>query len=267
MEGAITRDVAPFFPLPSYISDLSHDLRSSCDTDVMSCKSNLPQELPGAGEAIAILADLDSTVLWLTRELESSKGGVWLNVSVDAMRLLPLVHRCLCLCVPADNALCIPLDGNVLRPKIDQCFSDAVRHAIILFLAPIRRHFGPPAGGTELHVNRITEALERCLDHPSALRLQKLIFWMLAVAAVEACTLALDARWFFERMLDMCAVVGARKFGEIRRFVEHAVCQTTWLGVVMAPGLGLMIEALRVVVFQLREATGDEVDGRGRVLL
>lgn len=246
MEGAITRDVPPFFPTPSYIAAPSYDLRSPHDTDAMSCKSKLSQELPGASEVIAVLADLDLTMFWLTWELENSKGGVWSNVSVDAMRLVPLLHRCLCL--SRHDALCTSLNGDVSRSNMDQCFSDAIRYAIVLFLAPIRRYFGPPASGTELHVSRVAEALRRCLDHPSALRLQKLIFWMIAVATMEACTLALDTSWFFERILDMCAIVGAKGFGEIRSFIENSIHQTMWLGVVMAPGLNLMIEKLRTVV-------------------
>lgn len=263
MEGAITRDVAPWFPTPTYISAPSYDLRSPREKDVMSCKSKLTQELPGASEAIAILADLDFTTFWLTRELESSKGNVWLNMSVDATRLLPLIHRCLCL--SRKYAFCTSMDGDISRFNKHQCFSDAIRHAIVLFLAPIRRYFGPPASGTDLHVNHITEALQECLDHPSALRLQELIFWMITVATVEACTLALDASWFFERILDMCATVGAREFDEIRSFIEHSMCQVMWFGVIMAPGLSLMMEKLRVVVLQRREAADGEVDCRGGV--
>lgn len=247
VEGATTRDMPPFFPTPEHILVPSHDLRSPCNTEVMSPKSKLQQELPGASQAIAILIDLEYTVFWLTGEVESSNGGVWLDVSVDAMRLLPLIHRCLCL--PRKHALCTSLDGGASVVNTDQCFSDAIRHATILFLAPIRRCFGPPASGTELHLNRIKGALERCLDHRSALKLQEMIFWMIAVAAVEACTMALDASWYFERILEMCTSVGARECADIWNFVQHALSQTVWFRVVMASGLDLMMEKFQLWFF------------------
>lgn len=253
MEGAITRNVPPLFPIPSYVSAALHDLRSLCATQVLLCSPKLQQELPGASEAIAILADLEYSVFWLAREVESDHGDFWSNASVDAMRLVPLIHRCLCL--SPNDALAASIDGH----SVDQCFSDAIRHTIVLFLAPIRRRFGPPASGTELYVNHIKDAIQRCCDHQSALKLQKLLFWIIAVAAVEACTLALNASWFFDRMLEMCAIVGAKDFDDICRFIEHSIDQSMWLRVVMTPGLNLMMEKFRITVRQLVGARGNEV--------
>ena len=253
MEGAITRNVPPLFPIPSYVSAALHDLRSLCATHVFLYSPKLQQEIPGASEAIAILADLEYSVFWLAREVESDHGDFWSNASVDAMRLVPLIHRCLCL--SPNDALAASIDGH----SVDQCFSDAIRHTIVLFLAPIRRRFGPPASGTELYVNHAKDAIQRCCDHQSALKLQKLLFWIIAVAAVEACTLALNASWFFDRMLEMCAIVGAKDFDDICRFIEHSIDQSLWLRVVMAPGLNLMMKKFRITVRQLVGAKGNEV--------
>jgi hypothetical protein len=169
---------------------------------------------------------------------------------MDAYFLLPLVHRCLQLSDSNDFGH-VPKGNESSTPPCDGAFSSALRHAIILFLAPIRRWLGPPALGTDLHVTKLISALQSCLIHPATLQLQQLVFWMLVVGALEASHLQRKCQWFFSHIVDGCAILGAKRFEDVQRTVKHAMTQSVWLEDAMSPNFELMMKGLRVFMEEL----------------
>jgi hypothetical protein len=67
---------------------------------------------------------------------------------------------------------------------------------------------------------------------------------MLVAGALEACSLGLDPSWFFPRIVDGCAILGARNFHEIEAMAEHVLVQSVWLEEVMAPRMTVMMAKL-----------------------
>ena len=245
MEGAATRDVRPFFPLPVHILPSTQTLQSPRKPAVEVCLSVWTQELPAQRAIIDIFLDLDARVKWLSEQGVTHHGSLRARSDLDASYLVPLLHRCLQLSGRSALRLQAAEDEDSISCRRHDAFHEALRHAIILFLAPIRRYFGPPAGGTELHIMMLTSALELCLAHRAALDLGQLILWMVVVGGMEACSLGQDASWFFSRVVDCCTILGATRYEDVKRTVEHTMSQLIWLEEAMSSALALMMGELQ----------------------
>lgn len=254
VEGTATRDMEPFFQLPPYLLPVTQRLDLPRNATVVAWLSSWAQEFPAQQDIIDIFMDLDCTVSWLLGQLASQDGTMWARLDVDTSCLLPLLHRCLQL--SGKSASGTTTKDELFSPvPCDKDFQDALRHAIILFLAPIRRCFGLPALGTDLHITRLISALNMCLIHRATLNLQGIMFWMLVVGALEACSLGRDASCFFSRILDCCTIMGAKRFKEVREMIKFAMNQLIWLEEVMSSPFALMMEKLRIFM-EVPDTTG-----------
>ena len=258
VEGAATRDVHPFFPLPLHILPCAQTLRSPRKPAVEVCLSAWTQELPSQRAIIDIFLDLDTMITWLSEQLVTNNGSFRARSDLDASCLVPLLHRCLQLSRRDASGLQATEDEEDSFSCLPhEAFHEALRQAIILFLAPIRRYFGPPAGGTELHISKLTSALELCLVHRATLNLGQLILWMVVVGGMEACSLEQDASWFFCRIVDCCTILGAKQFEDVRKTVKHAISQLIWFEEAMSSAFALMMEKLQSFMVRRMPVVGE----------
>jgi hypothetical protein len=245
VEGAATRDVHPFFQLPLHILPSTQTLRSPRRPAVEVCLSAWTQELPSQRAIIDIFLDLDTMITWLSEQLVTYNGSFRARSDLDASCLVALLYHCLQLSRRNGSGLQATEDEDdsfsCLR---HEPFHEALRYAIILFLAPIRRYFGPQAGSTELHITKLTSALELCLVHRATLNLGQLILWMVVVGGMEACSLEQDASWFFCRIVDCRTILGAKQCEDVRKTVKHAMSPLIWLEEAMSSAFALMMEKL-----------------------
>lgn len=243
LEGAIPRDVQPFFPLPAQGPVDVGKMKIIRKPAVAACLRQWSSEFLNDAAAIDIFANLDTVVSHLANRSARDRHYLRSGVDIDEPWLLPLAHRCLRLY--GRN-----VTGENLKAKVPTSnanpFEEALRHAMLLFHALIRRCFGPPAAGMGLHVTELILALDQCLVHDSAMKLQRLIFWMLVVGAMEACNLGWDARWFFERIVDGCSILGAQEPQEVEATVQHAMSELVWLEDALSSSLALAMHQLKL---------------------
>lgn len=246
LEGAITRDMQPFFPIPKHIQPLSSTIRMSIKPRLLTALSTWACALPAQIAVIKVFADLGATVEWLSEQFAAYQPeSSWASVQLDAVYILPLCHHCLSLSQNSGIDCCT--GGNdASADEGGRCFTDALRHAIVVFLAPVRRRMGLPAPGTSLHLNNLSAALRMCLDHPATLILGEVIFWMFVAGAMEVCALKQDPSWFFERIVDACTPLGLRGYDSVRQFTVHAVTQSVWFEEALSPNFELMMAELMV---------------------
>jgi hypothetical protein len=156
VEGVISRDTQPFFQVPPYVTASTASLRRQGKPLVEEIVASWIREFPERPEVICIFADLDCTTSWLAEQSKIKESTFWTQLDVDALCIIPLLHRCLELSTsiagsePSDTSSCVFETG-------DLAFQEALRCAILLFLAPIRRCFGLPSLGVWLPV-----LLENC---------------------------------------------------------------------------------------------------------
>ena len=243
LEGAVTRDAQPYFPLPQHLLPV-HSFRWPRNRSVAKTVINWTQEFPDSLPAIHIWLDLDSRLEHLRDRFAEEGEDLWGHSEVDLLELVPLVHRCLRLSGTMMTE--VKSEEDCDTTSAGHIFQNALRHAIILFLAPIRRKFGHPAAGLDLHVSRLMSALRDCLDQPAALLTQPILFWMLVAGALEACNLARDECWFFSRILDCCTIMGAKTFADVKRVTLFSRTQLVWLDEAMDSNLASMLEKIKV---------------------
>jgi hypothetical protein len=241
VEGTATRDVEPFFQPPSYVLSSMQMLRSPRNPISAAWLSSWAEQFPAQQVVIDYFIDLDRTFSWLSGQIGPQSVTSWTNLDVDASCMLPLLHRCLQLSRRSASGLVIKDEVASPGPR-DKHFQEALRHAIILFLAPIRRYLGLPALGTYIHIRKLISAHELCLHQHAALKLQGIMFWMLVVGALETRSLRRDARWFFSHIADCCTIMGAKRFENIREAVKFAMNQLIWLEEAMSSAFALMMD-------------------------
>lgn len=108
----------------------------------------------------------------------SDTSGVW---------LVPIIQRCLEL---------IP-NGSVEAHKHEFEMQEILRHAILLFVQPIRRKFGIFTGSSIGRLCKLKALLDQHQDDWDGL--ESLLCWVLASAYFES-TLVADQEWFVEFM-------------------------------------------------------------------
>lgn len=242
MEGAISRDVQPYFQLPLHRLPSPQMLCESHNNTVRACLSAWAREFPGESTAIDIFADLELVMMWVSGQLIVHGSDFWSRADTANSWLLPLIHRCL------------QLAGRDAVNSNQRPFEHALRHAIILFLAPFRRCFGIPATGMDIHLSKLISALRQCFEHGAASRLWKMLLWMMVVGGLEGCNLGWDVSWLFARIFDGCAVIGLKEYEDVREAVCYTVHQMVWLDEALSPALDLMMERFRAYV---RHTDGD----------
>lgn len=244
--GAASRDIVPFFPLPLHLlpTPPSH---GQCKPDISKTVTTWIEEFPDQHEVINIFLDLDTMITWLIKQLNLLKMDLWRQPGLDAARLMPLIYRCVELGERRAGE-CPRQHAETATRHPDEAFKHALRHAIILFLAPIRRKFGPPASGTDLHLSKLISAFRTCLAHPVILKFQPLCFWMLLVGAMEACHLQreCDENWFFTRILNCCIIVSGTSFEKVELLVKHSMAEMIWFEAAVEEEVKSMMEELRM---------------------
>ena len=189
-------------------------------------------------DIIEVFVDLASVVGWLSQESGPENISMWMSHDWALLWLVPLLHRCLQLSSQTGPWRMIEGKTPVSTPA--NAFQEALRHSMILFLAPIRMRLGIPAGGTESRLAMLVSALDSCLVHPAASQLQRLIFWMLVAGSLEACRLGVRTRWFCLRLAPYCAKAGVMQADQIERMINRNMSEMVWIKEIMGPGLRLM---------------------------
>lgn len=216
-------------------------LSATVSACLVSWKRLLPVELT----AIYIFRDLALMITWFSEQDGVRDGSIWTQPERSARWPSLLLHRCLQLSKRT------PFNSDMTHRAVsaDGCgehFQDALRTAILLFLACIRRRYGVPAAGEELWLRQLRPALQSCLkDRRADAGLQRLIFWMLIVGGMETSILNGDVSWYCSRIVARCALVGATNLEEIKNTIERAMTGLVWLDEVMAPGLALLMENIQ----------------------
>lgn len=182
--------------------------------------------------------DLASMTVWYDQQPDLHNGTLWRQPDRFSGWAACLLHRCLELS---------PRTSRQGGRTTEAChpFQDALRLAILLFLAPTRRLFGVPVSGSEMLLAQMRSMLEFCTVHYDITGLQKLVFWMLVVGGMEAATLSADATWFCSQIVRRCASVGATESEEISDTIERAMVGLVWLDALREPGLRLLMESMR----------------------
>lgn len=258
IEGAVCRDVQPYFLLPLDIIPDPQTLKPSNDISVEPYIASWTRVFPAQQTIIEIFRDLQHVVCWLSAS-SSKDPEIWKRPPVCAIWLMPLLHRCLMLSgiSVADE----PRGEERKTPQPDEAFKNALRHAIVLFIAPIRRCFGPPAGSTELHVAKLTLALDQCLKQPVCRTLNKLVLWMLVSGGMEAGIVGTRVAWFASEIVDRCKLAGKSRYDEVREFTTRTVVRLVWLDEVMRPGFELLMGHVQDILSAKSDA--ESVSSRG----
>ena len=173
--GCCTRDIRPIFALPVHILPAVAELHSRCSArpQVEGLLSRLVKQYPSTKALSEIVRDLSVVTQYFEHESKtdsyfyqpSNKSGDW---------LVPLVHRCLDL---------VPNDSDVTG-QAELTVSEALRHATILFMQPVRRRFGINTGSSEQRVRK----LKKILQQPLAVwhGFEALLRWIIVSASTEA---------------------------------------------------------------------------------
>ena len=156
--------------------------RYSVPATVSEQLTRLVRRYPSAIEITEIMKDLSVIIQWFDDEtkldpkfyLPSNISGIW---------LLPLAHRCLEL---------IPSDSDEIEQS-ELMILEALRHATILFMQPIRRRFGVNPGPTDLRVRKLRAILQQSLDRWHGF--EALFRWIVVAARMEARMIE-DQLWF-----------------------------------------------------------------------
>jgi hypothetical protein len=197
--GCCARDMRPKFPLPVHILPAVSELRSQYSPRplVEEQLSRLVKLYPSTKVLAEIVRDLSVVIQYFKHETKtdsyfyhpSDMSGNW---------LAPLVHRCLDL---------IPDDSN-LPEEAELAVSEALRHATILFMQPVRRRFGINTGSSEQRVHRLRTILQR----PSSVwhGIEALWRWIIVSASTE--TEAIDEQLWLAGLM-----AGFESFQDLRR--------------------------------------------------
>ena len=137
---------------------------------------------PRRREIVRLFEDLSVTIRWFSEETKvnpnfyqlSNTSGVW---------IVPLIQRCLEL-IPTE------LD-EIAEPGFE--VQEVLRHALILFVQPIRRRFGIVTGSSHLRIQKLRGVLSQHLFEWGSF--DTLLRWTLVSGGVEANTLE-DQLWF-----------------------------------------------------------------------
>ena len=244
LEGATTRDVQPFFPLPSELTDKVAALRVTLDAEVSVCIRQCERAFPDQRAVLQVFGNLATMVTWMRARCELRSGELWKRPDKHIGWVAVLMHQGM------ELSPRTPLGGHAQCTIVEsdrggQAFRCALRSAILLFIAPVRRRFGTPVDGTEWHLGQLKFALQRCFKHSAASRLHDILLWMLIVGGIEAATKDTDVRWFCTRIISSCGDFGAADLDSVRDKVECALSGLVWLEELRESGLELLMERIR----------------------
>ena len=237
--------------MPSFVLANDLALRRPRKASVVACLNSWQTEFPDYSAAIEIFGDLDCTISWLSEQTSAKDGSFWTQLDVDALCLdidafclLPLIHRCLQLSsTAADGVDCNA--RSITDIHIGQTYQEALRHAIVIFISPIRRCFGLPALGTDLQLTKLIRSLQACQLGHARPELEQVAMWILIVGAWEASRLGRDTGFFFFHILHGITAVGVRSFDEVRAIIEGSLHELVWLDEVMSPTYKVMMTELQ----------------------
>lgn len=144
--------------------------------------NRLVRRYPSASAISEIVRDLSVITQWFEHETNtdpyfyqpSNISGIW---------LVPLVHRCLNLIPDAPDEI----------EQSELLMLEAVRHATILFMQPIRKRFGINTGSSDLRVRKLKAILQQNLAQWHGF--EPLLRWMVVAARMEARMIE-DQLWF-----------------------------------------------------------------------
>ena len=182
-----TRDIPPRFPVPEMILPTVAPLhqRYTVPNLVEEQLVRLVRRYPSAHFLSQIVKDLSVIIQWF--EYESKKDISFYQPSdVSGVWLVPLIHRCLDL-IPNYPDCIISSELTVL---------EALRHATILFIQPIRRRFGINTGPPDLRIRKLKAVLIR-QPWSDWHGFEPLFRWIVVSAGMEAKTIE-DQLWFAE---------------------------------------------------------------------
>ena len=181
------RDTRPRFGLPVHILPDAGSLylKFSVPVVVEEQLSRLVRKYPRTKELSEIIRDLSIVVQYFDEETKkdpnyyqpSDTSGLW---------LLPLIHRCL------DQ---IPIEPDLKQPEL--VVLEALRHATILFMQPIRKRFGVDPGPFDQRVRELGAVLR--FSSSIWRGLEPLFRWIVLAGGIEA--KAIEERVRFAAML------------------------------------------------------------------
>ena len=179
-----TRDVRPKFPLPVHILPPVERLytKYAVSPEVEVQMELWLQRYPKRRKIVEIIRDLSVMVQWF--EVEAAFDPYFYQPSnVSGRWIVPLAHRALDL-IPEDIDA-IAEDGFEMQ--------EILRHAVTLFVQPIRRRFHIDTGPSEIRLRKLKGVLHRHLNNWAAS--ETLLRWVIVAAGVEANKIE-DQLWF-----------------------------------------------------------------------
>jgi hypothetical protein len=224
-----TRDIQPRFPFPEKIlPDVGKVYqRYTVPHLVEEQLGHLVGRYPSAHFISGILKDLSVIIQWF--EYETIKNIAFYRPSdVSGVWLVPLIHRCLDL---------IPTDPNYIDQS-ELTVLEALRHAIILFVQPIRRRFGINTGPPDLRIRKLKAVLQQ--PWSDWYGFEPLFRWIVVSAGMEAKSIE-DQLWFAE-------ILATHEPFQHTQIEEHAVALLSFIW-----KEDILCEPLARFMFQLAE--------------
>ena len=175
---------------------------------LQDCVALWHQRCPLHAKTGTILEDVGVLVSWL-RHSYATDASLFSHIGIPQTWISPLLHQCLML-KPLERA-------EETSASCGQMLQEAIRLAVIMFLAPVRRAFRVMTGEATVLATNLRAALEQC-PKEAWIGFETLQLWIISVSGMEIVSTSRDASinmietrsWFCQEMASWRREAGSR---------------------------------------------------------